>query len=118
MTVFSLYHSAAVRNSKSPNQVRLLNAADLLVGTGSFAFHSTLKCRSALRPKNPLTDPRVDPMQLVDELSMIYTATIMCYATFSFAQSRLIRVVLGVGLVGLAVFITVGLHFSVCELVY
>ncbi|KAH7323740.1 alkaline ceramidase [Rhexocercosporidium sp. MPI-PUGE-AT-0058] len=67
----------------------------LLVGSGSFAFHSTLKY----------------PMQLLDELSMIYTATIMCYATFSFSQSRLVRQFLGVGLVGLAVFITLYYHY-------
>ncbi|EKD16007.1 alkaline ceramidase [Drepanopeziza brunnea f. sp. 'multigermtubi' MB_m1] len=67
----------------------------LLVGSGSFAFHSTLKY----------------PMQLVDELSMIYTAIIMCYATFSFSQSRLNRILLGVGLSGLAVFITLYYHY-------
>jgi len=67
----------------------------LLVGSGSFAFHSTLKY----------------PMQLVDELSMIYTACLMCYATFSFSQSRLIRQVLGGGLLFLAVFITLYYHY-------
>ncbi|KAK2626102.1 hypothetical protein QTJ16_004364 [Diplocarpon rosae] len=67
----------------------------LLVGSGSFAFHSTLKY----------------PMQLLDELSMIYTATIMCYATFSFSQSRAVRILLGVGLAGLAVFITLYYHY-------
>jgi len=46
-------------------------------------------------------------MQLVDELSMIYTASLMCYATFSFSQSRIIRQVLGVGLLSLDIFITV-----------
>lgn len=48
-------------------------------------------------------------MQLVDELSMIYTACLMCYATFSFSQSRLVRSILGVGLASLAIFITVSL---------
>ncbi|KAL2063018.1 hypothetical protein VTL71DRAFT_6090 [Oculimacula yallundae] len=67
----------------------------LLVGSGSFAFHSTLKY----------------PMQLLDELSMIYTATIMCYATFSFSQSRLVRWFLGFGLLSLAVFITLYYHY-------
>jgi hypothetical protein len=46
-------------------------------------------------------------MQLVDELSMIYTACLMCYATFSFSQSRVFRQVLGTGLLSLAAFITV-----------
>ncbi|CZS89867.1 probable alkaline ceramidase [Rhynchosporium graminicola] len=67
----------------------------LLVGSGSFAFHSTLKY----------------PMQLLDELSMIYTATIMCYATFSFSQSRLVRWCLGIALLFLAVFITLYYHY-------
>ncbi len=67
----------------------------LLVGSGSFLFHATLKY----------------PMQLVDELSMIYTTCLMCYATFSYARSRLFAQVLGVGLVGLAVFITAYYHY-------
>jgi len=67
------------------------------VGSGSFAFHSTLKY----------------PMQLVDELSMIYTACLMCYATFSFSRSQVFRQVLGVSLVSLAAFITLYYHF--CE---
>jgi len=67
----------------------------LLVGSGSFAFHSTLKY----------------PMQLVDELSMIYTACLMCYATFSFSQSRLVRQLLGGGLLSLALFITLYYHY-------
>jgi len=70
-------------------------AGYLLVGVGSFAFHSTLKY----------------PMQLVDELSMIYTACLMCYATFSFSQSRLVRQLLGVGLASLAIFITLYYHY-------
>ncbi|KAF8867260.1 alkaline ceramidase [Acephala macrosclerotiorum] len=67
----------------------------LLVGSGSFAFHSTLKY----------------PMQLVDELSMIYTACLMCYATFSFSKSRVVRQLLGGGLLFLAVFITLYYHY-------
>lgn len=67
----------------------------LLVGSGSFAFHSTLKY----------------PMQLVDELNMIYTACLMCYATFSFSRSRAVRQILCVGLVSLAVFITLYYHY-------
>lgn len=65
------------------------------VGSGSFAFHSTLKY----------------PMQLVDELSMIYTACLMCYATFSFSKSQVFRQVLGIGLVSLAAFITLYYHY-------
>lgn len=49
----------------------------------------------------------IDPMQLVDELSMIYTACLMCYATFSFSQSRTVKLSLASGLILLAAFITV-----------
>ncbi|KAF7951890.1 hypothetical protein EAE96_007187 [Botrytis aclada] len=65
------------------------------VGTGSFLFHSTLKY----------------PMQLVDELSMIYTTCLMCYATFSFSQSRIFRQVLAFSLIFLSVFITLYYHY-------
>lgn len=51
-----------------------------------------------------------DPMQLVDELSMIYTASLMCYATFSFSKSQVTRVILGVGLLALDTFITVSVR--------
>ncbi|KAG9239458.1 alkaline ceramidase [Amylocarpus encephaloides] len=67
----------------------------LLVGSGSFAFHSTL----------------IYPMQLVDELSMIYTACLMCYATFSFSRSKTTRRILGTGLLSMAIFITLYYHY-------
>ncbi|CAG8953206.1 hypothetical protein HYFRA_00003407 [Hymenoscyphus fraxineus] len=51
------------------------------------------------------------PMQLVDELSMIYTACLMCYATFSFSRSVIVRRVLGTSLLSLAVFITLYYHY-------
>lgn len=63
----------------------------LLIGSGSFAFHCTLKY----------------PWQLVDELSMIYTACLMCYATYSISLSRGWSNVLGVLLSVLAATITV-----------
>jgi len=67
----------------------------ILVGTGSFFFHSTLKY----------------PWQLVDELSMIYTTCLMCYAVFSFETSRGFSVLLAISLLGLSVFITVYYHY-------
>ncbi|KAI4726838.1 alkaline ceramidase-like protein [Aureobasidium sp. EXF-10728] len=67
----------------------------LVVGTGSFLFHSTLKY----------------PMQLVDELSMIYTTCLMFYATFSHKQTRNFRIFLGLFLVSLSVFITGYYHY-------
>ncbi|KAI5203577.1 alkaline ceramidase-like protein [Aureobasidium subglaciale] len=67
----------------------------LIVGTGSFLFHSTLKY----------------PMQLVDELSMIYTTCLMFYATFSHKQTRTFRIFLALFLVALCVFITGYYHY-------
>lgn len=45
-------------------------------------------------------------MQLVDELSMIYTTCIMVYASFSYSRSPRFSIILGIGLLGLAAFIT------------
>ncbi|KAJ9668705.1 alkaline ceramidase ydc1 [Coniosporium apollinis] len=67
----------------------------LLVGIGSFLFHSTLKY----------------PMQLVDELSMIYTTCLMFYATFSYGKTRQYAFFLGLFLVSLAAFITGYYHY-------
>ena len=53
----------------------------------------------------------LDPMQLVDELSMIYTTCLMCYATFSYSKSRQYAFALAVGLVSLAIFITLYYHY-------
>jgi dihydroceramidase len=50
-------------------------------------------------------------MQLVDELSMIYTACLMCYATFSFSKSTATRQILALGLASLAIFITLYYHY-------
>ncbi|KAG8625821.1 hypothetical protein KVT40_006222 [Elsinoe batatas] len=66
-----------------------------LVGTGSFLFHSTLKY----------------PMQLVDELSMIYTTCLMFFATFSHKKKAPIPLLLGIFLVALAAFITGYYHY-------
>ena len=52
-----------------------------------------------------------DPMQLVDELSMIYTTCLMCYAAFSYSRSRRFSFFLGTGLVSLAIFITLYYHY-------
>ncbi|OHE91770.1 alkaline phytoceramidase [Colletotrichum orchidophilum] len=49
----------------------------------------------------------LDPMQLIDELSMIYTTCLMVFATFSFSKSGKFSVILGSGLILLAGFITV-----------
>ncbi|ORY06497.1 alkaline ceramidase-like protein [Clohesyomyces aquaticus] len=70
-------------------------AGYLIVGTGSFLFHATLKY----------------PMQLVDELSMIYTTCLMFYATFSYRKSRIYSQGLAAFLVALALFITLYYHY-------
>ncbi|KAH7160097.1 ceramidase [Dactylonectria estremocensis] len=62
----------------------------IVVGLGSISFHATLKY----------------PMQLVDELSMIYTTCLMMYASFSYSRSRAVSSLLGLSLLALAAFIT------------
>ncbi|KAI9757324.1 MAG: hypothetical protein M1815_001410 [Lichina confinis] len=65
------------------------------VAIGSSLFHSTLKY----------------PMQLVDELSMIYTTCLTCYASFSHGRPQRFRVLLALGLSALALFITLYYHY-------
>ncbi|KAI2607682.1 putative alkaline phytoceramidase [Hypoxylon fragiforme] len=65
-------------------------AGYMIVGLGSTLFHASLKY----------------PMQLIDELAMIYTTCLMCFATFSYGRSTRFSSLLGVALVGLAWFIT------------
>jgi dihydroceramidase len=50
-------------------------------------------------------------MQLVDELSMIYTTCLMNYATFSYGKSKLYSTVLAIALVSLSAFITLYYHY-------
>jgi dihydroceramidase len=52
-----------------------------------------------------------DPMQLVDELSMIYTTCIMCYATFTYDRGTAYSVVMATSLLSCAVFITGYYHY-------
>ncbi|KAE9370240.1 alkaline phytoceramidase [Stipitochalara longipes BDJ] len=67
----------------------------LSIGVGSMCFHSSLKY----------------PMQLLDELSMIYTTCIMVYALFSHRQSTRACIAIFLALLGLAVFITGYYHY-------
>lgn len=50
-------------------------------------------------------------MQLMDELSMIYTTCLMNFATFSYGKSRRYSTVLALLLVSLALFITLYYHY-------
>lgn len=50
-------------------------------------------------------------MQLVDELSMIYTTCLMAYASFSYSRSTRVRIILAISLLSLAVFITLYYHY-------
>lgn len=50
-------------------------------------------------------------MQLVDELSMIYTTCLMAYASFSYSRSRPFRIALAISLVALSLFITLYYHY-------
>ncbi|KAE9566944.1 hypothetical protein CGMCC3_g16877 [Colletotrichum fructicola] len=52
------------------------------------------------------------PMQLIDELSMIYTTCLMVFATFSYSRSGRFSAFLGCGLTLLAGFITVYYHVT------
>ncbi|KAH7355309.1 ceramidase [Rhexocercosporidium sp. MPI-PUGE-AT-0058] len=67
----------------------------LIIGLGSFCFHTTLKY----------------PMQLVDELSMIYTTCIMFYAIFSHDRSAFGCTILFFATTFIAVFITTYYHY-------
>jgi dihydroceramidase len=50
-------------------------------------------------------------MQLVDELSMIYTTCLMAYASFSYSRDRTFRIILALSLIGLSLFITFYYHY-------
>jgi dihydroceramidase len=53
----------------------------------------------------------LDPMQLVDELSMIYTTCIMVFATFGHRKSTTYQWGLTIGLIALSAFITLYYHY-------
>lgn len=50
-------------------------------------------------------------MQLVDELSMIYTTCLMCWATFSHTHTPFVQNMLAAALLALALFITAYYHY-------
>jgi dihydroceramidase len=66
-----------------------------MIGVGSFIFHSTLKY----------------PMQLLDELSMIYTTCILFFATFEFGMTPRSKVFLALGVASIAIFVTGYYHY-------
>ncbi|UQC87059.1 alkaline phytoceramidase [Colletotrichum lupini] len=114
-----------VHNCVSQGHPRIFLVAYLgyvIVGLGSTAFHTSLKCSSSLLAQDIFcylhaeywTDKItwLDPMQLIDELSMIYTTCLMVFATFSFSKSSRFSVLLGGGLVLLAGLITSYYHIT------
>lgn len=82
----------------------------IVVGLGSMAFHTTLKCKFSLSDSVrtcPVLTWNADEMQLADELPMIYTICIMAYVAFGTNKSPAVKGLLAVFLLGLATFITV-----------
>ncbi|QSZ31179.1 hypothetical protein DSL72_000742 [Monilinia vaccinii-corymbosi] len=67
----------------------------LVIGVGSMLFHSTL----------------IYPMQLIDELAMIYMMCILVYAVFSHRKSPRARTLIALSVLGVAVFITLYYHY-------
>lgn len=53
-----------------------------------------------------------DSMQLADELPMIYTTCIMAYATFAYGRPKHIQTLMAVGLIALALWISIYYHMS------
>lgn len=51
-------------------------------------------------------------MQLADELPMIYTTCIMAYATFAYGRPQATQTLMAVGLVALALWISIYYHMS------
>ncbi|KAG7143510.1 Alkaline ceramidase 3 like protein [Verticillium longisporum] len=90
------YYCAEICNHKHDRIFVISFLGYIIVGAGSTAFHSTLKY----------------PMQLVDELSMIYTTCVMCFATFTYRRSNRFSACLGLALMALAAFITAYYHIS------
>ena len=50
-------------------------------------------------------------MQLVDELSMIYTCALSCYASFSYRKSNFVAFLVAIFFVSLSIFITGYYHY-------
>jgi dihydroceramidase len=83
----------------------------LSIGVGSMCFHSSLKCMHNYSPLNDKANLATDPMQLLDELSMIYTTCIMVYALFSYRQSTRTCIAIFIAILSLAMFITGYYHY-------
>jgi dihydroceramidase len=95
-----------------PRVIIVAYAGYIVVGLGSMAFHTTLKCMwpSQIYVFSSLKLFSIDSMQLADELPMIYTTCIMAFAALSYKQSERDSVLIGTGLATLAGLITVSLY--------
>lgn len=67
----------------------------LIIGIGSFIFHTTLKYS----------------MQLLDELAMVYTTCILFHATFSHGRSTATKISVAALTIGIAAFVTGYYHY-------
>lgn len=70
-------------------------ASYLVIGVGSMLFHSTL----------------IYPMQLLDELAMIYLECILAYAVFAHRKPPLARILIAISISAMAIFITLYYHY-------
>lgn len=87
----------------------------LILGFGSFCFHATLKC-ACLHIFSLTHIPRFltvlpDPMQLLDELAMIYTTCVLFHAIFSHGRSTRAAWFIALSITSLAAFITAYYHY-------
>lgn len=81
--------SSCIRNNH-PRVFLVAFASYLIIGIGSFLYHASLRYW----------------MQLLDELSMIYTTCILFFAVFSHGRSKSGQILLLLFIVSLAAFIT------------
>ena len=95
---FAYLATKGIRNCLSHGHDRIFLFAFisyLVIGFGSFIFHSTLKYST----------------QLLDELAMIYTTSILFYGTFSHGKPASFRIAVAGLTVGIAAFVTGYYHY-------
>lgn len=86
--------SSCIKN-RHPRVFLVAYISYLIIGSGSCLYHSSLKY----------------PMQLLDELSMIYTTCVLFFVVFSHGQSKHRKIFLLLCIITLAIFITGYYHY-------